>query len=201
MLDIQTGGGELLGQLPELPPLTVATEGWEPNIGPAARRLRSRSAWVVVAPENRSALPFGSGSFDLVVSRHPVVTWWDEVARVLRPGGRYLSQQVGQHSMRAVTEFFMGPQPATPERSVDLARKKAVTAGLRVENLKTERLRATFADVGAVVYFLRLVVWTVPDFSVEKYRDRLTAMHREITANGPFVAHATRFLIEATKPA
>ena len=64
-----------------------------------------------------------------------------------------------------------------------------------------ERLRATFADVGAVVYFLRLVIWIVPDFSVGKYRDRLADMHWEIATNGPFVTHATRFMIEATKPA
>jgi len=200
LLDLQTGGGELLDQLPRLPPLTVATEGWEPNMRRAARRLHPRRAWVVAARDDRPTLPFGAGTFDLIVSRHPVVTPWDEVVRVLRPGGRYLSQQVGPHSMREVTEFFMGSQPATSPRSPELARGKAVTAGLRIEELKTERLRATFADVGAVVYFLRLVIWTVPDFSVEKYRDRLTAMHREITVNGPFVAHATRFLIEATKP-
>ena len=70
----------------------------------------------MVAQEDRPTLPFGSGIFDLIVSRHPVVTCWDEVARVLRPGGRYLSQQVGPHSMREVTEFFMGPQPATSSR-------------------------------------------------------------------------------------
>ncbi|HTT86553.1 MAG TPA: class I SAM-dependent methyltransferase [Acidimicrobiales bacterium] len=200
LLDLQTGGGELLGQLPRLPPLTVATEGWEPNVRRASERLRPRRAWVVVARDDRPTLPFGSGTFDLVVSRHPVVTWWDEVARVLRPGGCYLSQQVGPHSMREVAEFFMGPRPDTSPRRAELAREKATTAGLRVDDLRMERLRATFADVGAVVYFLRLVIWTVPDFSVEKYRHRLTAMHREITANGPFVAHATRFLIEATKP-
>ena len=200
LLDLQTGGGELLGQLPRFPPLTVATEGWEPNVRRAAQRLHPRGAWVVVAQEDRPTLPFGSGTFDLIVSRHPVVTWWDEVARVLRPGGRYLSQQVGPGSMREVTEFFMGPQRATSPRRPELAREKAATAGLRVDDLRMERLRATFADVGAVVYFLRLVIWIVPDFSVERYRDRLTAMHREITVNGPFVAHATRFLIEATKP-
>lgn len=200
LLDLQTGGGELLGQLPRLPRLTVATEGWEPNVGRAARRLQPRGARVVVAQEDRPTLPFASDSFDLVVSRHPVVTWWDEVARILRPGGRYFSQQVGPHSMREVTEFFMGPQPATSAREPELARQEARAAGLRVDGLRTERLRATFADVGAIVYFLRLVIWTVPGFNVEKYRDRLSAMHREITANGPFVAHATRFLIEATKP-
>lgn len=200
LLDLQTGGGELLSQLPRLPPLTVATEGWEPNVRRAARRLRPLGAWVVDALEDRPALPFGSETFDLVVSRHPVVTWWEEVARVLRPGGGYFSQQVGPNSMREMSEFFMGPQPAASPRSPELAREKAATAGLRVDDLRMERLQATFADVGAVVYYLRMVVWTVPDFSVDKYRHRLTAMHREITTNGPFVAYATRFLIEATKP-
>ena len=113
LLDLQTGGGELLGGLPWLPPLTVATEGWAPNVSRAAQRLHPRGAWVVFAHEDRPTLPFGSGTFDLVVSRHPVLTWWDEVARVLRPGGRYLSQQIGPHTMREVTEFFMVPQPAT----------------------------------------------------------------------------------------
>jgi SAM-dependent methyltransferase len=200
LLDLQTGGGELLGRLPHLPRLTVATEGWEPNVRRAAHRLHPRGAWVVVAQEDRPTLPFASDTFDLVVSRHPVVTRWEEVARVLRPGGRYFSQQVGPHTMREVTEFFMGPQPATSAREPELARQDARAAGLRVDDLRTERLRATFADVGAIVYFLRLVIWTVPGFNVEKYWDRLSTMHREITANGPFVAHATRFLIEATKP-
>ncbi len=200
LLDLQTGGGELLAQVPRLPPLTVATEGWEPNVRRAAQRLRPRRAWVVVAQEDRPTLPFGSRTFDLVVSRHPVVTRWDEVARILRPGGRYLSQQVGPYSMQELTEFFTGPQPAPSTRSPELARDHATAAGLRVDDLRVERLRAAFSDVGAVVYFLRLVVWIVPDFSVERYRHRLTALHAEITTKGPFVAHATRFLIEATKP-
>lgn len=50
-----------------------------------------------------------------------------------------------------------------------------------------------------MVYFLRLVIWIVPDFSVEKYRDRLLALHNRIETEDPFLAHSTRFLIEATK--
>jgi hypothetical protein len=59
----------------------------------------------------------------------------------------------------------------------------------------------TFDDVAAVVYFLRKVFWTVPDFTVAAYRDRLAAMHELISATGPFVAHSKRFLIEARRPA
>jgi hypothetical protein len=40
----------------------------------------------------------------------------------------------------------------------------------------------------------------VPDFSVELYRERLRAMHERIEADGPFVAHSTRLLVEARKP-
>ncbi len=56
-----------------------------------------------------------------------------------------------------------------------------------------------FNDVGAVVYFLRKVLWTVPDFTVEKYRHRLLVLHERINQDGPFVAHSERFLIEAKK--
>jgi hypothetical protein len=62
-------------------------------------------------------------------------------------------------------------------------------------------LADTFFDVGAVVYYLRLVVWAVPNFDVRGHRDRLRAMHDRIEHEGAFVATAKRFLIEATKPA
>ncbi|MFE6820697.1 hypothetical protein [Streptomyces sp. NPDC057675] len=34
-----------------------------------------------------------------MTSRHPVTVWWEEIARVLRPGGTYFSQQVGPASV------------------------------------------------------------------------------------------------------
>jgi SAM-dependent methyltransferase len=198
LLDLQTGGGELLSKLPHVPPLAVATEAWAPNVRRASSLLRERHVWVVAADDK--SLPFGAGSFDLVVSRHPVATSWEEVARVLVSGGRFLSQQVGPRSMSEVTEFFMGPVDRSSARTPELAIAGAQSAGLRVDDVRTARLRATFSDVGALVYFLRLVIWIVPDFAVGRYRDRLLEMHRKIEANGPFVAHATRFLIEAGKP-
>jgi hypothetical protein len=57
-----------------------------------------------------------------------------------------------------------------------------------------------FFDAGAMVYFLRKVIWFAPDFSVETYRDRLRALHDRIQADGPFTAYSRRFLVEARKP-
>ncbi len=200
MLDLESGGGEMLAGLPRFPPFMVAAEGYAPNVAIAARRLRPRGAFVVAATFDRPALPFADRSFELVTSRHPVVTWWEEIARVLRPGGTYLSQQVGPDSVRELGEFMMGPLPPWSARDPELARARAEQAGLSVVDLRTQRLRTVFDDIGAVVYFLRLVVWIVPGFTVGRYHDRLRALHEQILRDGPYVAHASRFLIEATKP-
>jgi hypothetical protein len=57
----------------------------------------------------------------------------------------------------------------------------------------------TFSDVGAVVYFLRKVMWTVPGFTAGAYRERLARLHEHIQAEGSFVCHAQRFLVGARK--
>ena len=85
-LDIETGGGEVLATVARPPALLVATERWWPNVAVARARLRPLGARVVAAAD-APTLPFTDGSFDLVVSRHPVVVLWEEIARVLRPGG------------------------------------------------------------------------------------------------------------------
>jgi SAM-dependent methyltransferase len=201
-LDIQTGGGEVLAGAGKLPPTMAATESWPPNLAKATRLLRPRGV-VVVADEDDPPLPFADEAFDLVTSRHPVRTYWTEIARVLEPGGTYLSQQVGPRSVAEVTEFFLGPQDpvALGARHPDRARREADDAGLDVVDLRYEELRTEFHDVGAVVYFLRKVIWIVPGFnaSADRYLDRLRDLHDKIQTEGPFVATTTRYLIEARK--
>ncbi len=199
-LDIDTGGGEVLAGAPAFPPTMVATESWPPNAALATSLLHPRGV-VVVATRDEPRLPFADEAFDLVTSRHATEVRWAEILRVLRPGGSYLAQQIGPATMRELFEFFLGPQPAKwIELQPDTQAKRAQAAGLQVVQMRMERLRAEFFDVGAVIYFLRKVIWTVPDFSVERYRERLRAMHEQIEADGPFVAHSTRLLVEARKP-
>ncbi|BCB76988.1 class I SAM-dependent methyltransferase [Phytohabitans flavus] len=199
-LDVQTGGGEVLATIPTAPPRLAATESWPPNVEVARRNLAPLGGTVYEVADD-AELPFPAESFDLVVSRHPVLTRWDEIARVLRPGGSFLSQQVGSGTMRELTEAMMGPVPANPARETGRTVAAAEAAGLSVVDLREATLRAEFFDIGAVVHFLRKVIWTVPGFTVEAYRDKLRAMHDRIHAEGAFVAYSRRFLIEARKPA
>jgi SAM-dependent methyltransferase len=198
-LDIQTGGGEVLAGIPQPPSVLAATESWPPNVEIARRNLAPLGGRVVQVADD-AGLPFPAESFDLVVSRHPVELVWPEIARVLRPGGTFLSQLVGAGSNRELSDFMMGPQPVRKGRSTDWARAQAETAGLAVADLREQALRTVFNDVGAVAYFLRKVLWTVPGFTVAGYRDPLRRLHGKIQSEGPFVAHAQRVLIEARKP-
>lgn len=210
VLDVQTGGGEVLGfaldeagrTAPERrrPALVVATEGWAPNVARAAGFLRERGGFLVASADG--PLPFADGVFDLVVSRHPVKAHWREIARVLRPGGGYFAQHVGPRSAHELVEHFLGPQPdeQSDARHPERERRDAEAAGLEVVDLRAERLRMEFYDIAAVVHFLRKVVWMVPDFTVEAYLPHLRALHERIGTEGVFVAHSSRHLFDVRKP-
>jgi SAM-dependent methyltransferase len=199
-LDLQTGGGEVLSGAAKFPPTMAAVESWLPNAALATKLLHPRGV-VVVATRDEPPLPFADEAFDLVTSRHPITVWWTEIARVLRPGGSYFAQQIGPATMSELVEYFIGPQPQKwAKLHPDTQRTQAHAAGLQIVDLRLERLRAEFFDIGAVIYFLRKVIWTLPDFTVDRYRERLREMHDRITRDGPFVAHASRVLVEARKP-
>ncbi|MFJ8804816.1 class I SAM-dependent methyltransferase [Streptomyces sp. NPDC102490] len=206
VLDVQTGGGEVLDFAleaagPHRAPLVVATEGWAPNVAEATRLLRPRGVPVVASADD-VPLPFADGAFDLVVSRHPVEPHWDELARVLAPGGTYFAQHVGPASVFELVEYFLGPLPEESHRHRHPERERAdaEAAGLEVVEVRAERLRMEFFDIGAVVHFLRKVVWMVPGFTVDAYRDRLRELHERIEDEGPFVAHSSRHLFDVRKP-
>lgn len=200
-LDLQTGGGEVLSLAADIPRRAFATESYGPNIERATALLGPRGI-TVVADSSEPPVPFADGSFDLVTSRHPAVVHWHETARVLAPGGSYLAQHVGPASAFELIEYFVGPQPrGRLARDPDREASEVIAAGLEIADLRTARLRMEIHDVGAAVYLLRKVIWWVPGFTVDRYQDRLRDLHDDIQRNGPFIAHSTRHLIEARKPA
>jgi SAM-dependent methyltransferase len=200
LLEVQAGVGAMIGRLPLLPRLAVATEGYPPSVATAAPRLRSSGMHLVVTSQTRQALPFATGTFELVISRHPIEVWWREIARVLRPGGTYFAQHVGPHSLRSLSEFLMGPLPDASNRDTEVERRAAEAAELVVQSMRLEQPRTAFFDIGAVVYLLRLVRWIVPGFTVPKYRDALRELHEIIERHGAIETSASRTLVEATKP-
>lgn len=200
-LDIQTGGGEVLAGVgaENFPPTLVATEGWPPNLARATALLHPLGA-VVVADQEEPPLPFADEAFDLVSSRHPATVHWPEIARVLAPGGVYFAQHVGDGANVEISEYFLGRLDRDGSRHHEVEADLARASGLEIVQCQNERLQLEFFDVGAMVFFLRKVVWTVPGFSVDRYRARLHDLHEQIEQDGVFRSTMSRTLLEARKP-
>ena len=208
LLDLGTGGGEWLASLRSRPPRTVATEAWPPNVEVARRRLKPLGIEVVAVPAvpdnvdqplglDSPVLPFDAESFSLVVSRHESYVA-EEVARVLQPGGVFLTQQLGgdSNSYRAALGL---PPVQRPIFDLQLAREQLEAAGLRVLAAEVGSGSTTFADAGAFAYWLRAIPWLVEDFSVSAFRTELAILEQRLTAVGPLTIEEPAFLVEAVK--
>jgi hypothetical protein len=117
-----------------------------------------------------------------------------------RPAATYFAQHVGGGTNVEITEYFLGPLAAGAVRHHEVEADQARAAGLEIVQCRNERLQLEFFDVGAMVFFLRKVVWTVPDFTVDRYRARLKDLHDQIERTGVFHSTMSRTLLEARKP-
>jgi SAM-dependent methyltransferase len=199
VLDMGTGGGERLLELRESwPQKVVVTEDYPPNLKLAEERLGPLGVKAVNVSLTRDGMmPFESGEFDLVLNRHSGLNC-AEVARVLAPGGVFLTQQIhGLWAQDLLAEFGATPQwpDATPEHYVP----RLEAAGLDVEKAEEWQGQLIFHDVGAVVYCLKAVPWLVPGFSVETHTYNLMRLHGRLQGKGELVFEARKYLIEAGK--
>lgn len=198
LLDMGTGGGEFLSSLSDLPLVTYATEGYPPNVAVARARLEPLGVKVVAVDDHR-ALPLADESIELVINRHEYF-WGPEVHRILKRGGIFLTQQVGPLECIALNEFLGAPvEPDAYEWELADEVDEIRRAGFEIVRSEEALLDSIFYDIGAVVFFLRVIEWQIPGFSVPRYRERLYAMHELIEAEGAFHAKAHRYLVEAKK--
>lgn len=73
------------------------------------------------------------------------------------------------------------------------------SAGWSIVEQREDHPITRFFDVGAIVYYLKAVPWQVPDFSVEKYFDKLLEIHNIIQERDYIDIPSHRFLIVAQK--
>ena len=204
LLDLGTGGGEFLSSLAPLPKRTIATEGYPPNVGVASDRLRPLGVdlvWTYCDDNDKvpqcGSLPFKDDSFDLIVDRHEAFIA-SEVYRVLRPAGTFVTQQVGSANLRQLNEL-LGAGHVRDRWNLEAAVGQLESAGFNVTERHKAEFVSAFKDIGAVVMLLRAVPWQIPDFSVERHRNKLEEVDSLIRERGSLKVTATRFLIQATK--
>lgn len=198
LLDLGTGGGEFILQLGHPHGNTSVTEGWEPNFKLCKERLEPLGITVRQVMEDE-ILPYGEEQFDIVLSRHEAFLA-NEVWRVLKPGGYFITQQVGARNDRLLVEKLLGDIPYPfPEHDLIHNVEMLKEAGFAiVEQMEEEPVMKLF-DLGATVYFARQIPWEFPAFSVEQCYDRIKALQSELDKNGYIENRTHRFFIVAKK--
>jgi len=196
VLDVATGGGEVLASLAPFSGRVTATEGYVPNVEVARRRLAPLGVSVFQA-NTASGMPFDDCAFDLILNRHggfrPA-----EMHRVLKRGGVFLTQQVGGDNLADLVETF-GAELTFPQMTLERNAGELERLGCELRRAEPWRGPVTFADVGALVYFLTAVPWVVEGFDLERHLDVLASLEAQRAAGQPLTFNSTRYLIEAVK--
>lgn len=198
LLDIDTGGGEFLLSLNHPYGRTAATEGYLPNVELCRRKLLPLGI-DFRAGDGTGELPFSDDSFDLVINRHGDFNPSD-IFRILKPGGIFITQQVGAENDRELVELLCGKTELPfPEQYLDKASGKLQDAGFEILEGKECFRPIRFYDVGALVWFARIIEWEFPSFSVDSCRDRLLNAQEILEGKGCVEGRIHRFLLVARK--
>ena len=197
MLDMGTGGGERLADLAPFPAETFATEAYEPNVPIASARLEALGV-TVVAIKSYDALPLDDDKFDLVINRHEKFTA-TELSRIMRPGGLFITQQVGERMNIELKEWLEGAPVETGPSMLERSVQHLQNAGFDIVDTHEAFPATAFHDVGAIVYYLNAIPWTVPEFDAETYHDRLVSIYNYIQEHAKLVVTGHYYFIEAGK--
>ncbi len=199
LLDIDTGGGEFLLSLNHPYKNTSATEGYPPNVTLCKSVLLPLGIDFREA-DNVAHLPFDDNSFDMVINRHSDFNV-KELLRILKPGGLFVTQQVGAENDRELVDLLLpGTKVPYPEQYLKKVTRKFIHAGFEILQSQEAFPKIKFYDVGALVWFARIIEWEFPGFSVESCLNNLYKAQHILDKEGVIEASTHRFLLVAMKP-
>jgi hypothetical protein len=123
-----------------------------------------------------------------------------ELYRLLKKGGLFITQQVGGENERDLVEMVL-PDAEKPFPHLNLKEQKKafVDAGFQILEADEAYRPIKFYDVGAFVWFARIIEWEFPGFSVDKCFEQLVEMQKIIGEKGEVKGTTHRYLIVARK--
>jgi SAM-dependent methyltransferase len=196
VLDMGTGGGEIFSSFAPFTGCSVAIEDYRPNVEVARRRLEPLGVKVLEI-DGSGRLPFRDGKFDLILNRHSAFSA-TEVFRILRPGGIFLTQQVGGDNLNDLIRIF-SVSPKYKNWTLENIKSDIINAGFEIKKARKWKGKIEFKDVGAIVYFLKAVPWIIDGFSIESHLRYLEQLQEKLDRGEKLVFTQVRFLVSSQK--
>ena len=199
LLDMGTGGGEFLLSLNPIAGKTYATESYLPNIELCKTVLEPLGIDLRPVYDD-SHLPFEDNYFDMIINRHESFCL-SEVHRILKPGGVFITQQVGEMNNRELSKFLLGAYLESTDEDLNLDKVlvQAKDTGMKIIDQGEYFPKTYFYDIGALVFYAKIIEWEFPGFSVEKCFDRLIELQLELEKNGYIETLEHRYFLVAKK--
>jgi len=197
ILDMGTGGGEVLERLTPLPENTYATEGYKKNFKIAKKRL-SKLGVKVKYIESDENLPFKDKFFDLIINRHESFDF-NEIRRIIKEKGIFITQQVGFNNCLELNRLLEYNKLENDYWNLEYTVKNLEEKDFNIIYKNESFPKIKFYDIGAIVYFLKVIPWQIPDFTVEKYFENLFKLAKIIEKQGSLTVSQHRFIVVAGK--
>lgn len=199
LLDMGTGGGEYLLTLNHPYYNTFATEAYPPNFELCKEALIPLGIDVRQV-FNDNYLPFENEMFDIIINRHEAFDI-NEVYRLLKPEGLFITQQVGELNNKELSRFLIGDLKEITESEHNLKNNLLLIKNKGLTILKSDEYfpKLNFFDVGALVYFAKIIEWEFPKFSVDSCFKQLYQLQLLVEQQGFIESKEHRFIIVAQK--
>lgn len=125
----------------------------------------------------------------------------EEISRVIKPGGIFVTEQVGAENDRELVALLLKDVPKLPfpEQYLEKARRAFEKSGFCVLEAEEAFRPIRFWDVGALVWFARIIEWEFPGFQVEGCLDNLYRAQEILEREGVIEGRIHRFLLAAKK--
>lgn len=199
LLDMGTGGGEYLRTLNHPYNNTFATEAYPPNFELCKSTLMPLGIDVRQV-FNDNYLPFESDMFDIIINRHEAFDI-SEVYRLLKPNGLFITQQVGGLNNKELSRFLIinFKEITSSEHTLESNLMLIQNKGFTIINSEECFPKLKFFDVGALVYFAKIIDWEFPNFSVDSCFKQLCLLQSIVEEKGFVESKEHRFVIIARK--
>ncbi|MBX4262142.1 class I SAM-dependent methyltransferase [Clostridium estertheticum] len=199
LLDMGTGGGEHLLTLKHPYNNTFATEAYQPNFELCKKTLTPLGIDVRQV-FNDNYLPFENDMFDVIINRQASFDM-NEVYRLLKPNGLFITQQVGELNNKELRRFLISDFNETNANEHNLKNNLGLIKSKGFTILKADECfpKQRFLDVGALVYYARIIEWEFPKFSVDSCFNQLCQLQSIVEQKGFVESKQHRFVIVAQK--
>ena len=198
ILGLASGGGQQMPVLSKLGAECTVFDYSDKQLE-ADRMVSEREGYniEIIKGDMSKPLPFENESFDVIINRHGDFNA-TELYRLLKRGGIFITEQVGGDNDRDLVEMVL-PNTEKPFPHLNLKEQKKVfeDAGFDIVEQAEAFRPIKFYDVGAFVWFARIIEWEFPEFSVDKCFEHLLEMQKKIDEKGCVEGTIHRYLIVA----